>query len=101
MEYTGLTLEESYGHGWNKPFHPDDQKRAWDAWQNAVHNNGSYLLECRLRSADGSYRWWLVRGVPFLNESGTIDKWVGTCTDILEIKQAEKKLGYQIFIIVV
>ena len=24
VNFTGLTLEESYGHGWNKPFHPDD-----------------------------------------------------------------------------
>jgi PAS domain S-box-containing protein len=92
VEYTGLTLEQSYGHGWNKPFHPDDQKRAWDAWQNAVHNNGSYSLECRLRDADGFYRWWLVRGVPFFNESGAIDKWFGTCTDIHDIKLKEQAL---------
>ncbi len=52
-------MKESYGHGWNKPLHPADQKRAWDAWQNAVHNNDSYSLECQLRSADGTYRWWL------------------------------------------
>ncbi len=51
VDYTGLTLEESYGHGWNKPFHPDDQKRAWDAWQNAVTNNAAYSLECRLWAA--------------------------------------------------
>ena len=44
VDYTGLTLEESYGHGWNKPFHPDDRQRAWDAWQNAVTNNGTYSL---------------------------------------------------------
>jgi PAS domain S-box-containing protein len=92
MEYTGLTLEESYGHGWNKPFHPNDQKRAWDAWQNVVHNNGSYSLEFRLRRVDGAYRWWLVRGVPYFDESGAIDKWFGTCTDIHEIKQAEEKI---------
>jgi len=92
MDYTGLTLEESYGHGWNKPFHPNDQKRAWDAWQNAIQNNGSYSLECRLRRADGVYRWWLIRGVPFFNENGAIDKWFGTCTDVHEIKQAEEKI---------
>ena len=92
VEYTGLPLEESYGHGWNKPFHPDDQKRAWDAWQNAVNNNGTYSLECRLRRADGAYRWWLVRGVPLINESGAIEKWFGTCTDIHDLtwrKQVE------------
>ena len=92
VDYTGLTLEESYGHGWNKPFHPDDQQRAWDAWQNAVTNNAVYSLECRLRKADGTYRWWLIRAVPVLDEKGKILKWFGTCTDIDEIKHAEEKL---------
>jgi PAS domain S-box-containing protein len=92
VDYTGLTLEESYGHGWNKPFHPDDQQRAWDAWQNAVTNNGTYSLECRLRKVDGTYRWWLVRGVPVIDEKGEISKWFGTCTDIEEIKGVEAQL---------
>ena len=92
VEYTGLALEESYGHGWNKPFHPDDQQRAWDAWQNALNNNGIYSLECRLRRADGVYRWWLIRGVPVSDEHGKIYKWFGTCTDINDIKQAENEL---------
>ncbi|MDR3416786.1 MAG: PAS domain S-box protein [Nevskia sp.] len=92
VEYTGLTLEESYGDGWNKPFHPDDQQRAWEAWQNAVHNNGAYSLECRLRRADGEYRWWLVRGAPVLNEKGAIEKWFGTCTDIHDLKEATESL---------
>jgi hypothetical protein len=26
---TGLTLEESYGHGSNMPFHPEDRQQAW------------------------------------------------------------------------
>ncbi|MEO6569626.1 MAG: PAS domain S-box protein, partial [Opitutaceae bacterium] len=47
VDYTGLTLEESYGHGWSKPFHPDDQKRAKDAWINAVEHGAEYKLECR------------------------------------------------------
>ncbi len=96
VDYTGLTLEESYGHGWNKPFHPDDQQRAWDAWQNATQNNGIYSLECRLRRADGVYKWWLVRGVPMIDEHGIILKWFGTCTDIHELKKAELKLTEQL-----
>jgi PAS domain S-box-containing protein len=92
VDYTGLTLEESYGHGWNKPFHPDDQQRSWDAWQNAVLHNSPYLLQCRLRRADGIYRWWLIHGVPVLDENGNIIKWYGTCTDINDLKQAEEAL---------
>jgi two-component system, cell cycle sensor histidine kinase and response regulator CckA len=91
MDYTGLTLEESLGHGWNKPFHPDDQQRAWDAWQQATERVGTYSLECRLRRADGAYRWWLIRGVPVMDASRNVSKWFGTCTDIHELKVAEQE----------
>jgi len=92
IDYTGMTIEESYGHGWNKPFHPDDKQKAWAAWQNATKNNGVYSIESRLRRADGVYNWFLVRGVPMLDANGTILKWFGTCTDINEIKYAEQEL---------
>ncbi len=92
VEYTGLTLEESYGHGWNKPFHPDDQQRAWVAWQHATQTDGIYSLECRLRRADGIYRWWLIRGVSLHDANGKVINWFGTCTDIEDIKQAEANL---------
>jgi PAS domain S-box-containing protein len=64
VDYTGLTMEESYGHGWIAPFHPDDRQRAWDAWQHSTQQDNPYALECRLRRFDGAYRWWLIRGVP-------------------------------------
>jgi len=92
VDYTGLTLEGSYGHGWNIPFHPDDKQRAWDAWQNATKNNAVYSLNCRLRRADGAYKWWLIRGVPLIDESGKILKWYGTCTDIEDIMQTKEEL---------
>jgi PAS domain S-box-containing protein/putative nucleotidyltransferase with HDIG domain len=88
--YTGLSPEESMGHGWNKPFHPEDQGIAWDAWQNAVKNNARYSLECRLRGKDGSYRWWLIRGAPAFNIDHRIEKWFGTCTDIHELKLSQE-----------
>jgi PAS domain S-box-containing protein len=92
VDYTGLTLEESYGHGWNTPFHPDDKQRAWDAWQNATQTDGTYSLECRLRRKDGIYRWWLIRGVSLHDVNGKVINWFGTCTDIQNIKEYEEKL---------
>jgi PAS domain S-box-containing protein len=92
VDYTGLTLEESYGEGWITPFHPDDRQRAWDGWQRATKHRDIYSLECRLRRADGVYQWWLIRGVPLLNANGEISKWFGTCTDIEQIKAAEQRL---------
>jgi PAS domain S-box-containing protein len=90
-EYTGLSLEESHGEGWIKPFHPEDRGRAWEAWRTAVNRRGSYSLECRLRRADGEYRWWLIRGVPQVAESGEILQWFGTCTDIEDLRRGEEE----------
>jgi len=92
VDYTGLTLEESYGHGWNTPFHPEDKQRAWDAWQMAVNNKAEYSIECRIRCHDGSYQWWLIRGVPQIGAGGEIIKFFGTCTDIEKIKETEQAL---------
>ena len=92
VTYTGLPLEESCGHGWNKPFHPDDRQRAWEAWQRAVRTDGVYSLECRLRRADGIYRWWLIRGVSLHDESGKVTSWFGTCTDVDDIKKTEEAI---------
>ena len=93
VDYTGLTLEQSHGHGWNIPFHPDDKSRAWNAWNKATETGGKYDLECRLRRADGAYRWFLIRGVPLRNDRGEILKWFGTCTDIDVMKKAEGEIN--------
>ncbi len=92
VDYTGLTLEESYGKGWNTPFHPDDKQPAWDAWNRAVATGEPYRVESRLRAADGSYRWFLMLGLPLEDGSGNIARWFGTCTDIEELKRAQEAL---------
>jgi PAS domain S-box-containing protein len=89
MDYTGLTSEQSRGDGWSAPFHPKDQQAALEAWQRATSQAGTYSMESRLRRSDGTYRWWLVRGVPLRDAAGNIVKWFGTCTDIHDIKLAE------------
>ncbi|MEO8339728.1 MAG: PAS domain S-box protein, partial [Nitrospirota bacterium] len=90
LDYTGLTPEKSYGYGWDTLFHADDDQRAQEAWQRANQLQEPYEVECRLRRADGVYRWWLVRGVPIFNANGMIQKWFGTCTDIEDLKQVEQ-----------
>jgi PAS domain S-box-containing protein len=93
VDYTGLTLEETCDDGWNLPFHPDDQERALEGWQQARMTGGIFSVESRLRRADGTYRWWLVRGVPSKDTGGTILKWFGTCTDVHDMKVAELEIS--------
>lgn len=92
VDYTGMTLEESYGPGWNRPFHPDDQETARTAWHRAVQTGNQYQVESRLRAKDGTYRWFLMRGEPFKETDGNTVKWFGTCTDIHDMKMAEQVL---------
>src|SRR5207302_5168243 len=91
VEYTGMTLEESYGKGWNTPFHPDDKQMASDAWARAIVTGETYRVESRLRAADGTYRWFLIRGVRLSDPAGIV-KWFGTCTDIDDLKRAEAEI---------
>jgi PAS domain S-box-containing protein len=91
VEYTGLTLEESYGRGWSTAFHPDDRPAAWKGWNYAVETGDTYRIESRLRRTDGTYHWFLMRGVPSRDAAGQIVEWFGTCTDIDDLKKAEEE----------
>jgi diguanylate cyclase (GGDEF)-like protein/PAS domain S-box-containing protein len=95
MDLTGLTLDESLGDGWLPAFHPADQPRAAARWAQAISTGEPYEIEYRLRSADGEYRWMLGRAVPLRDDSGTIVRWFGTCTDIQELKQAQARIDAQ------
>ena len=89
MDYTGLTLEQGLGPDWVTPIHPHDRPRAEQRWLQAIASGEAYEIELRLRRADGVYHWMLGRAIPLRDGTGAIVKWVGTCTDIHELKVAE------------
>ena len=90
--YTGLTPEESLGQGWLKGYHPEEIGFIMASWRTAVEKKTFFSFECQLRQKDGKYGWWLIKGVPVLDEEGNILKWLGTCTDIQTLKEKEDQL---------
>src|SRR5215469_12345786 len=89
-EYTGLSGEGSLGSGWQSAVHPEDMDQHVGKWQKSVATGDPFENEVRYRrSADGKYRWFLVRAVPLRDEQGNILKWYGISTDIEERKRAE------------
>src|SRR6266576_647494 len=90
--YTGLELQGLRGDGWQTMLHPDDRDRVLSAWRESVVNGTPYEQEERHRGADGTYRWYLARGVPLRDAEGRIVRWYGTNTDIEDRKQAEEEL---------
>jgi PAS domain S-box-containing protein len=87
-EVTGLTPERSLGEAWSANLHPEDRPRIIDAWDQAVRSGAAYEAECRHRCADGTYRWFLVRGLPSTDATGRVVEWFGTCTDLDGQKRA-------------
>ena len=90
--YVGFGLEELRGDGWQSMLHRDDRERVLKAWQESVTNGTPYEQEERHRGVDGTYRWFLARGVPLRDAQGRIVRWYGTNTDIEDRKQAEEEL---------
>ncbi|GAB3166960.1 PAS domain-containing protein [Telluribacter humicola] len=92
LDYTGQSMEQLLGNGWFDFIHPDDRETTNQAWQNALAGRGKYVIEHRLRGRDGSYHWFLSRGVPLRDEEGKIIKWYGTSTDIQDQKTVAELL---------
>jgi len=88
--YTGLRPEAVDRDAWLAVFHPDDLDRTRERWRHALATGEPYEIEYRLRGADGTYRWFLGRAEAIRDEAGRIERWLGTCTDIHAIKQAEQ-----------
>jgi PAS domain S-box-containing protein len=93
-DYTGLNLEQTQAGGWIDVQHPDDAPKVEAAWRRAITNHTEYGVESRFReAATGQYRWFRIKGSPVRDQAGKIFRWVGTCTDIHEQKQAEDLIG--------
>lgn len=92
-QFTGVPRGSTDGDQWTQPFHPDDQPEAWRRWRHSVETGEPYEVEYRLRRHDGAWRWQLGRGRPMRRADGTIGRWIGTCTDIHALKEAEAGLA--------
>ncbi|WP_207540531.1 sensor histidine kinase [Sabulicella rubraurantiaca] len=88
-QQTGLAQEESRGWGWLRAVHPDDREAARSAWARAAQGQ-PFEVEARLFcSADGSFRWFQSRATPVRNAVGHILEWLGTSTDIHDLRELQ------------
>ena len=91
-DYTGTTIEEMRGWGWQKVHHPDHVQRVVDRIRHSFDTGEPWEDTFPLRRSDGEYRWFLSRALPMRRADGTISGWFGTNTDITEQTDAEQRL---------
>jgi PAS domain S-box-containing protein len=89
--YTGLSAEALTGDGWAPLVHPEDRDQVLATWMSALIVEAAYEVECRLRRADGTHRWFKARALPHRVMSGPIEYWLGICTDVHDLKMAEAR----------
>src|SRR5580692_5864394 len=88
QDYTGQSSEQSQGAGWETAIHPEDLPRLLSKWEES-RDCVADMCEARLRRFDGVFRWFSLRRVPLLDESGSVTRWFGTGIDIEPIRQRE------------
>ncbi len=77
--------------GWLEAIHPDDLAGAFQAMEKASQSDGRFVMEFRIRRADGTYADWLDRGIILRDEHGNPIKTIGSASDITKQKQDEAK----------
>ena len=82
--YTGLPPQAPLGHGWITYVHPDDLQSIMREWDYALATGNALASIVRLRSAEGSYRWFKVRARLSRGAEGASAEWFGTLTDVHE-----------------
>ena len=91
-EYVGADEGSLQGESFFTVLHPEDALLFRQEWELALTSGNRFEAKVRIRSAEGTYRWFLVRSIPQRAENGGIERWYGIHIDIEEQHQAQQNL---------
>lgn len=90
-DYTGQAEVDSHAWGWLMPVHPDDRDGVRKIWDGA-RERGEFHADYRISHiSEGRYRWFQTRATPVRDEDGAIVEWLGTSTDVDDLRQLQKR----------
>jgi PAS domain S-box-containing protein len=92
VAYTGTSEAEQLGYGWLQKVHPEDRERVHAEWTRAAADGAAFDKDFRILRSDGEYRWFKTRAVPSRDAMGRITQWLGTNTDIQDLREAETEV---------
>ncbi|WP_158790321.1 PAS domain-containing protein [Granulicella sp. L60] len=98
MQFVNQKMQEFLGERleaitvWTPYLHPDDVSKFTDLWRHSVETGDPFEAECRVRRADGIYRWLEVRGTPLRDADRRIVRWYNLASDIEARKRIEEVL---------
>jgi PAS domain S-box-containing protein len=91
IDFTGLSVDQTAGSGWQTVLHPEDLGRVVNKWRASLASGEPLEHEIRVRRVtDGTYRWFLMRAVPLRDKRGRILKWCAVAIDIDDRQRAQQ-----------
>lgn len=89
FKYTGTTLKEMEGWGWQSVHDPKTLPAVMEKWKLSIETGNAFEMVFPLKGADNVFRPFLTRIAPIRDQNGSIVNWFGTNTDISAQYQAE------------
>jgi PAS domain S-box-containing protein len=74
--------------------HPQDREAFRKALDASVRERREFLVEFRVRTDVGAWRWLEGRGEPVYDENGSARRFYGVCMDVTARKRAEEQLAH-------
>ena len=95
LDYTGTTLEQMQGSGWQTVHHPEHAERVIGKFSRHVKEGLDWEDTFPLRRHDGEFRWFLSRMKVIRDEAGTVVRIFGTNTDVTDQREMAERLQQQ------
>lgn len=89
-EYTSNPGDSGSGGDWALRIHPDDIAENKALWEHSLKTGEPFQYEHRLQHGDGQYVWHLTRARALRNDEGKIISWIGSSTDIEDVRRTRK-----------
>jgi PAS domain S-box-containing protein len=90
LDYLGVGLDQL--QDWLQFVHESDRSMMLERLKHSLESGQPYKAQCRLRRADGVYRWFEGSAVPVRAQDGAVVRWYYLITDIEDRKRAEDLL---------
>ncbi|MBC7617252.1 MAG: PAS domain-containing sensor histidine kinase, partial [Pedobacter sp.] len=90
-DYTGLGIKQTSNLGCNTVIHSDDLQIALNQYHSILRTTEGGEFQVRGKRHDGSYRWHLIRLMPIIKEKDEVQLWMGTATDIQELRLLQQQ----------
>jgi PAS domain S-box-containing protein len=91
LDFTGHSMDDELGSGWTRTVHPDDLDRCLATYWSSHNTRRPFRIQCRLRRADGEYRWVVCHGVPCSSDDAGLPRYLTACFDVTEIYQRQEQ----------